>query len=183
MNAVFVTGNAGKAKYFSELIGLPIEHQNTDVHEIQSLDPIKIAEHKAKEAYRQIKRPVIVEDVSVVINCLGRLPGPFVKWFIEELSLEGLCRLADSDPQRKAVASSVYSYYDGKKMHHFEGSLAGKIAEHPAGKAGFGWNPIFIPHYSGQTLAEMDDKTFKEAYLKIKSIYKLKDFLLSSSER
>lgn len=183
MNAVFVTSNAGKAKYFSELIGLPIDHHSADVDEIQSLDLKEIATHKARQAFEQLQKPVIIEDTGLVIEVLGKLPGPFVKWFEHEMGLENVCRLADQDPERKAVASSVYVYFDGQKMHHFEGSLVGKISDHPAGKTGFGWNPIFIPHYSGQTLAEMDDKTFKKAYLKIKSIYKLKDFLLSSSER
>lgn len=179
MNVVFVTGNAGKAKYFSELIGLPIERQSIEGHEIQSLDLEEIAEHKAKLAYSQIKLPVIVEDVALTITAMGKLPGPFIKWFIDEIGLEATCRLADIDKNRKAVASSVYAYYDGDILKYFGGSLEGTIADHPAGKTGFGWNPTFIPHYSKQTLAQMDDKTFKEAYLKIKSIYKLKDFLLT----
>ncbi len=178
MGIVFVTGNEKKAKYFSELIGLPIEHQKVEIHEIQSLDPLKIADHKVKEAYKQIKRPVIVEDVSLIIIALGKLPGPFIKWFIDELGLEGLCRLADRDKHRKATASCVYSYYVGQTLKHFEGSLEGSIAQHPRGASGFGWNPIFIPHYSQQTLAEMDDKTFKEAYLQIKPINQVREFLL-----
>ena len=67
-------------------------------------------------------------------------------------------------------------------MNFFEGSLTGKIANHPAGKTGFGWNPIFIPHYSNQTLAEMDEETFKEAYAQIKSINRLKEFLLGTDK-
>ena len=179
MKAVYVTGNANKARYFSELIGLPIEHQKANVHEIQSLDPLEISEYKAREAYKQIQKPVIIEDVSVTIEALGRLPGPFIKWFIEEVGLEGVCRLADNDPLRKATASCVYSFFDGKNFEHFEGSLDGSISEHPLGKTGFGWNPIFIPHFSKQTLAEMDNKTFKEAYTQIKPINQLKEFLQS----
>lgn len=176
---VFVTGNANKAKYFSELIGLPIDHHAGEGHEIQSLDLREIAEHKAKLAYAQLGKPVIVEDVSLVINCLGKLPGPFIKWFIEELGLERICRLADADKNRKAVASSVYIYYDGQLLKYFEGSLEGIIADHPSGDSGFGWNPTFIPHYSDKTLAEMDDKTFKEAYLQIKPISEVGEFLSS----
>ena len=167
----------GKAKYFSELIGLPIDHHSANTDEIQSLDLKEIATHKAHQAFDQLQRPVIIEDTGLVIKMLGKLPGPFIKWLEKEMGLEKICRLADQDPERKAVASSVYVYYDGKKMHHFEGSLDGRIPDHPAGKTGFGWNPIFIPHYSHQTLAEMDDKTIKEAYVQIKSIYQLKKFL------
>jgi inosine/xanthosine triphosphate pyrophosphatase family protein len=70
MNVTFVTGNANKAKYFSELIGMPISYHSVDIHEIQSLDLKEIARHKARLAYEQLKKPVLVEDVSLTINYL-----------------------------------------------------------------------------------------------------------------
>lgn len=178
-NVTFVTGNPHKAKYFSELIGLPIDHHSVDGHEIQSLDLEEIAEHKAKTAFEQLQRPVIVEDVSLVISCLGRLPGPFIRWFVDEAGLEEICRLADPDKGRRAVVSSIYAYFDGKDIKYFRGSLKGKIAQHPKGKDGFGWNPTFIPDGANKTLAMMDDATFKNYYLKIKAISNLGNFLQS----
>ncbi|MBI2591983.1 non-canonical purine NTP pyrophosphatase [Candidatus Saccharibacteria bacterium] len=177
MRATFVTGNAKKAKYFSELIGIEVPHRAVAVHEIQSLDLREIAEYKVKLAYEQLSKPVIVEDVSLVIKAMGKLPGPFIKWFIDEIGLEGVCRLADVDQEREAVASSIYAYYDGQILKYFAGSLEGTIADRPRGGDGFGWNPVFIPHYSKQTLAEMDDQTFEEAYLQVKAINQLKNFL------
>ena len=47
----------------------------------------------------------------------------------------------------------------------------------------FGLNPIFIPHYADQTLGEMDDKTFKEAYSQIKPINQVREFLLGLDNR
>ncbi|HVO86717.1 MAG TPA: non-canonical purine NTP pyrophosphatase [Candidatus Binatia bacterium] len=177
MNVVFVTGNANKARYFSELIGLPIKHMPADVEEIQSLDLKEVAEHKARSAYKQLKRPVIVEDVAMQVNFLGKLPGPFIKWFIEEIGLEKICRLADASEDRGAIASCVYAYYDGKLLKLLEGSLSGTIAKHPRGAEGFGWNPTFVPEGSEQTLAEMDEPTFKKFYIRIKPIPQLKEFL------
>lgn len=174
---IFVTGNANKARYFSELIGMPVDYHSIEGHEIQSLDLKEIAKHKAKLAYKQLKSPVIVEDVSLVINCLGKLPGPFVKWFIEELGLEKICRLVDVDKNRGAVASSVYAYYDGDVLEYFEGSLNGTIADHPRGDSGFGWNPTFIPNGAKQTLGEMDDETFKKYYIQIKPLEQVAEFL------
>jgi non-canonical purine NTP pyrophosphatase (RdgB/HAM1 family) len=174
---VFVTGNANKAKYFSELIGMPIDYHSIEGHEIQSLDLKEIAKHKAKLAYEQLKRPVIVEDVSLVISCLGKLPGPFIKWFIEELGLEKICRLVDGDKNRRAVASSIYAYFDGEVFKYFEGSLNGTIADNPRGDGSFGWNPTFIPDGAQQTLGEMDDETFKKYYVQIKPLGPLAEFL------
>ena len=175
--AVFVTGNTSKAKYFSELIGMPIEHHAIEGHEIQSLDLEEVAKHKAKLAYDQLKRPVIVEDVALTINCLGGLPGSFIKWFIEEVGLEKICRLADMDKSRAALASCVYAYYDGKTFKCFKGSLRGVIADRPRGNIGFGWNPTFIPDGARQTLAEMSEADFKRQYLRIKPIREVGEFL------
>jgi non-canonical purine NTP pyrophosphatase (RdgB/HAM1 family) len=179
MNVVYVTGNAGKAKYFSKIIGLEIEHHDADVEEIQSLDLQEIAINKAKQAYAQLKRPVIVEDTSLSIKALGPLPGPFIKWFEIGLGLEGFCRLADLSPDRSATVSNVHVYYDGQKAYPFSGSLEGKIADSPRGEGGFGFNPSFIPIGKTQTMAEMEDDEFIEQYLKFKPIMQLKEFLLS----
>lgn len=178
MNVVYVTGNAGKAKYFSKIIGLDIEHHSADVDEIQSLDLEEIAVHKAKQAYAQIMRPVIVEDTSLSLNSMGPLPGPFIKWFEVGLGLEGFCRLADFNPDRSATVSNIHVYHDGKKARLFKSSLDGVIADHPRGKGGFGFNPLFIPIGKTQSLAEMSDEEFIGEYIKFKPILQLKEFLL-----
>jgi non-canonical purine NTP pyrophosphatase (RdgB/HAM1 family) len=179
MNVIYVTGNAGKAKYFSKIIGLDIKHHDADVDEIQSLDLKEIAIYKAKQAYAQLGSPVIVEDTSLTLKSMGPLPGPFIKWFEVGLGLEGFCRLADLNQDRSATVSNVHVYYDGQKAYPFQGSLEGKIADSPRGKGGFGFNPSFIPVGKTQTMAEMTESDFIKEYLKFKPIMQLKEFLLS----
>ncbi len=179
MDATYVTGNPGKAKYFSKIIGLDIKYHDADVEEIQSLDLEEIALTKAKQAYAQLKRPVIVEDTSLCLKSLGPLPGPFIKWFEVGIGLEGFCRLADLSPDRSATASNVHVYYDGREAKTFQSSLQGKIADSPRGKGGYGFNPVFIPIGKSRTMAEMPDAEFIEDYLKFKPIMQLKEFLLS----
>lgn len=179
MNVVFVTGNANKAKYFSELVGLTIDHHAADAAEIQSLDLVEIATHKAKEAYAQLGRPVIVEDAGVYISALGQLPGPFIKWFIQEAGLEKICRLVDANKDRSAEARDTFVYYDGDVLKHFTGSLGGKIADEPRGNGGYDWDKIFIPENEDRTLAEMNSDEYKKFHLQIKPIHQLRDFLTS----
>jgi non-canonical purine NTP pyrophosphatase (RdgB/HAM1 family) len=174
---VYVTGNAGKAKYFSKLIGHPIDHKPADLTEIQSLDLEEVVIAKVKEAYAQLKCPVIVEDTALQIDDLGRLPGTFIKWFIDELGLDKICRLADADPDRRAVASCAFAYYDGEELELFMGSNSGKIANSPRGDTSFGWNPIFIPDGHDLTMGEMTDEAFTKEYLKIKPFEKVRKFL------
>jgi non-canonical purine NTP pyrophosphatase (RdgB/HAM1 family) len=176
MNAVFVTGNSNKAKYFSELIGLKIDHMAANTDEIQSLELREVTEAKARSAYRQIKRPVIVEDVSLQINSFGRLPGTFIKWFIDEIGLEKICSMLNGE-DRQALARCGYGYFDGRGFHYFEGSLKGHIVTEPKGDSGFGWNAGFVPEGTELTLGEMDDATFKKYYLIIKPINELREFL------
>lgn len=178
MKVVYVTGNPGKAEYFSKVIGLDIEHHDADVDEIQSMNPEEIAVHKAKQAYAQIKWPVIVEDTCLSLDVLNGLPGPFIKWFETTLGLEGICRLADADSKRGAVASNIHVYYDGQNATLFSGSLKGSVPDHPRGDGGFGFNPIFIPVGESNTMAEMTDEEFIRQYIKIKPIMQLKKFLL-----
>ena len=54
---------------------------NLDLPELQG-EPLEIAKEKVLIAYRQIKKPVIIEDTSLCYNALKGLPGPYIKWFL-----------------------------------------------------------------------------------------------------
>ena len=176
---VFITGNQNKADYLAKLLGIPINHQKADLDELQSLDLRFITEHKVRQAYKLVKKPVLVEDVGLIIRSMGRLPGPFIKWFIEDIGLAGICRLADASTDRSAIAACCYGYYDGVTLKLLYSELEGQIADNPRGDAGFGWNPLFIPRGHTLTLGEMSEEQFSEQYVKIKPIRQMADFLQS----
>jgi len=144
MSITFITGNQNKADYLAKYLGLPVDHIKLDLDELQSLDLKTIVEHKVKQAYDIIKKPVIVEDVALECLALGGLPGPFVKFFVEEMPVEDFCALFNNK-NRAAVAKCVFGFYDGQTLKLFEGSLEGVIAEQPAGDNGYGWDRMFIP--------------------------------------
>jgi XTP/dITP diphosphohydrolase len=56
---------------------------------------------------------------------------------------------------RRAVFRTVIAAVIGGGRHFFEGEVQGRIAEHPRGAAGFGYDPVFIPEGSSRTFAEM----------------------------
>lgn len=175
-DVVFITGNQKKADYLAELLGYTIDHIKVDQEEIQSLDLHEVVKHKLHQAYAQVQRPVLVEDVSLEFAALGKLPGTFIKWFMEELGHEGLCRLIDGK-ERTAVARCVFGYYDGKTETFFEGSMKGLIPELPAGNGGFGWDPLFIPEGYSITRAELSPEDDRKTYLQIKPLTHVKEFL------
>lgn len=176
----FITGNQSKADYLAKYLGFPVRHIKLDLDEIQSLDLREIVEHKVRQAYEKIKQPVIVEDVSLEFEALGRLPGPFIKFFVEEVPFETICSMIDGKT-RKATARCVFSYFDGKNLELFEGKLDGKIAETPAGENGYGWDRIFIPEGYSVTRASLNEEDDRKTYLQIKPFAQLKEFLLKTA--
>jgi non-canonical purine NTP pyrophosphatase (RdgB/HAM1 family) len=160
LNITFITGNPHKAEVFAKYMGQEIKHQKIDLDEIQSMDLREITAHKLKQAYNLVNAPVLVEDSGCAMDAFGKFPGPFIKWMVQEISLEDICRLLDAK-DRSAVAGICFGYYDGKTMKFFEGNVHGKISEHPRGESGFGWNSIFIPEGSAQTYAESGEN-FRE---------------------
>lgn len=173
---IFVTGNQNKADYLAKFLGHPIDHKKIDLDEIQSLDLKVIIEHKVREAYKKLRRPVIVEDVSLEFNALGGLPGPFIRFFVDHVKFQTICSMVNGK-DRGAVAKCAIGYFDGKTLKIFEKNLKGKIAKRPAGKNGFGWDRIFIPQGYDVTRASLNEVDDKKTFLKIKPFRELKKFL------
>lgn len=178
---VYVTGNPEKAANFSRHIGLEIRHHPADLDEIQTLDAAELVEHKARQAYEQLHQSVLVEDVTLTFDAWNGLPGPFVKFFVKSGVDEGLyamCRMLDGFTDRSAEASCTFGYFDGSELRLFEGTLRGRIANEPRGSNGFGFDRIFIPHYSdGTTAAEFDEAAYDEYYTTIKPFAVIREFL------
>lgn len=175
----FITGNAEKAAQLSRHLDFSVAHKKLDVHEIQSLDLEEVARHKAQEAYAQVKKPVLVEDTSLVFNALGSLPGPLIKWFLNTLGNEGLCKLLDSYKDRSAVAEVCFVLYDGSEVRTFMGEAKGVISSAPKGEQGFGWDPIFIPNGYSITWGEMDTEEQKNTSMRRIALKKLEAYLQS----
>jgi inosine triphosphate pyrophosphatase len=181
MLPTFISGNQNKIDYLSKSLGMTLVHQKIDLDEIQSADPKVVIEHKVRQAYTLIKKPVLVEDTSLSFTALDTLPGPFVKFFVDaEDGLENMCRMLDGFSDRSAYGTVIYGYFDGSNLHFFEGRLDGHIADHPRGNGGYGWDKIFIPEgYGGLTRAELNPEHDLESYNKLRDTDGLRNFLTS----
>jgi inosine triphosphate pyrophosphatase len=183
MSVTFITGNSHKARILEQYLDFPVKHQKISLDEIQSLDLREITEHKVKQAFAIIKTPVLVEDVGLRFETWGNLPGPLIKWFVEEMGLERICRQLDMSENRSATAMITFAYYDGKKLEFFDGEIAGTISEKPRG-SDFGWNPIFTPNGSDMTYGEMDEQNKLAKGLRTATVFpKIKDFLSSIDKK
>lgn len=177
MDLVFVTGNQNKVDFLAKWLGHHVEHHKLDLDELQSLDLHEIVEHKVRQAYGILKKPVLVEDASLTFKAMGKLPGPFIKWFVEELDYDGLLRMALSLPSQEAVGQVCYGYYDGNETRFFDGEMRGRIAREARGSGGFGFDPIFINDGYDVTRGEMDEETYAKTSYRTDAMVKLKRYL------
>lgn len=156
---VFVTGNTGKLKGLTALAPADVEiiSEKINLDEIQSLDVRKIVEHKLREAYRHIGKPVIVEDVGAGLASLNGLPGPFIKFFEQQLGRDALYQIQKA-PNDTVTICCIAGFYDGRHMLFGEGKVQGRIMA-PRGENGFGFDCVIVPDNqpNGQqrTFAEM----------------------------
>lgn len=156
MKTYIVTGNENKKKELQKVFpaDLVLDFVQLDLDEIQSLDSHEIIRHKLREAYRNIKEPVIVEDVSAELDCLNGLPGTFVKFFELRLGPDALYKLSGDGEKVKIICTM--GYYDGNQEIIVDGVLHGTVVA-PRGQNGFGFDPIIVPDGYIQTCAEMTE--------------------------
>jgi XTP/dITP diphosphohydrolase len=176
MKFYLVTGNAGKLREAQQILG-DVKSINLDLDELQGMDTDKISEHKARQAWQKVKKPVVVWDQSLHIDCLNGFPGPLIKWFWTSVTLEKICKIADAFDDRGILAKVTLTYYDGKTMKHIYGEIFGVIADKPRGKNGFAWDSIFIPVGNSKTFAEMTPEEKNKISMNKIALTKLKKFL------
>lgn len=179
---VFVTSNERKAAQLSRQLNLELRHESVDLPEIQSLSLADVVAQKAQAAFSELGVPVLVEDTSLVLHALGALPGPLVKWFLQELGSAGIARLLNGYPDRSATAAALYGYYDGHALHTFLSERHGKIVGDVRGELGFGFDPIFIPEGADCTWGEMTEEDRLAFSLRGPALRQLEQFLRGDQE-
>lgn len=173
----FITSNAGKAAQLSKYLGFPINNHKVDLTEIQSLDITEVTKHKAVEAYNILKVPVIVDDNGLTINALGNLPGPFIKYFLQEMGNQGVCDLVKNYEDKSAQVIVSIGYCDGKSTKIFTGITNGHISNVAIGNRGFGWDQIFIPKGYSQTCSQMNEEDYDRTSPRKLALEKFEKFI------
>jgi XTP/dITP diphosphohydrolase len=101
------------------------------------------------------------EDSGLEVEGLGGRPGVHssrsaagdeVGWVLREL--EGV----ESDGRGARYVCELVALSPGGEEVRGTGTLAGRIAESPAGTEGFGFDPVFVPEGDQRTVAELGDE-------------------------
>lgn len=154
---VLVTGNRGKLAEARLATGLALEAVELDLPEIQSLDLLEVLRAKAEEAWRRLRRPLVVEEAGLELAALNGFPGPLVKWMLEAVGPEGLSRTARALGDARATACCALLCKEGEREIVAEGRTEGTLVLPARGRHGFGWDPVFQPDGETRTFSEMTD--------------------------
>lgn len=153
---VFVTQSSDKTKEAERILGIKLHRRNIDLPEIQAVDVEDVVVYKAKKAFKLIHEPIIIEDTGLFIETWNGLPGALIKWYLQRVGTEGICKMMQQFPNRLAKAKTIVATYNGTdEPKTFTGEIKGQISMLPIGSMGFGWDSIFIPDGALKTFGEM----------------------------
>lgn len=181
MKITLVTGNKFKAQETEQILDTPLVTSNIELDEIQELNLEKVALHKLNQAYKLLKKTVMIDDVSFEVDAWNGFPGPLIKWILKVGDgPKVLLKMLEGEKNRKAVARLAIGFHDGKKSHLFFGQSTGTIAHEIRGENGFGWDRVFVPDGYNETFAEMDIKLKNSISHRADALTKFKVFLKSN---
>ena len=190
MKIVFATGNSGKLREASEILGegfelvTPADFGITeDIPETGNTLRANSLQ-KAQYLYEKCGCDCFADDTGLEVDALGGAPGVYTaryagedkdfnknmdKVLYELQVLAGSAQMAASlglktkPVSRRARFKSVVTLIIGGKIQMFEGTLEGQIAYEKSGNGGFGYDPIFIAdEYPGMTLADITEEQKNE---------------------
>ncbi len=209
MKLTFATGNSGKLREASEILG--------EGFELVSLAQVGITEdipetgktlransiQKAQYLYDRIGCNCFADDTGLEVDALGGAPGVYTaryagddkdfdrnmdKVLYELQRLEGEASMAAGvglkvkKVSRRARFKSVITLIINGEMHLFEGNLEGVIAREKSGKGGFGYDPIFIAdEYPGLTLADITEEQKNDISHRGKALRAMAEWLKSQN--
>ncbi|KOC66504.1 Inosine triphosphate pyrophosphatase [Habropoda laboriosa] len=184
---VFVTGNARKLEEFVAILGSNFPREITskkiDLPEYQG-EMDDICRNKCRAAAELIKGPVIVEDTSLCFNALNGLPGPYIKWFLDKIDIEGLHRMLHGWDDKSAEAVCTFAYCAGEPTDPvllFQGRTQGTIVS-PRGPRDFGFDACFQPLDHDKTYAELPKEMKNRISHRSRALEKLKEHFMKDVE-
>ena len=163
---VFATHNENKAKEIESL--LP---ENIIVKTMQDIGcDVDIPENepdlkgnaleKASYLVKHFDVNCFADDTGLEIEALNGEPGVYSARYAgpekdSEKNMDLVLEKLKHQSNRKAQFRTVIALILNDETHFFEGIVKGEIRKERAGRAGFGYDPIFEPEGCNKTFAEM----------------------------
>ena len=186
MKMVFATGNSGKLREASEILGggfelvtpqqVGIEEDIPETGNTLRANSLQ----KAQYLYERCGIDCFADDTGLEVDALGGAPGVYTARYAGEgkdfnanmdkvlyelqvlaceANMAASLGLKVKPFSRRARFKSVITLIVNGEVKFFEGALEGVIAHEKSGNGGFGYDPIFIAdEYPGMTLADITEE-------------------------
>jgi len=188
MTLVIASRNPAKTKEIRALLdGFPVTIKNLD--DFGRLPPVREdgstfdenAYKKASFTAKILGTPALADDSGLVVDALGGAPGVHSARYAGEHATDQqrcakLLEAMKQQPNRHATFECVISIAvpSGQALT-YEGRCEGQIAEHPVGRKGFGYDPIFYYPPMHKTFAQMTPKEKSQVSHRGKALQQLRE--------
>lgn len=140
---------------------------------------------KARYIYDKFGLDCFADDTGLEVEALDGEPGVYSARYAGEgndakKNMSKVLALLGNNMNRTACFRTVITLIQGKDVTFFEGRIDGKIAMHPNGESGFGYDPIFIPKDYDLSFAQLDIDKKNQISHRALAVKKLADYLLHS---
>jgi XTP/dITP diphosphohydrolase len=153
MKIHFVTSNSrkfGEAKLSCDNFGIEVIQSPLGIDEIQSDDPQKVSETKAKSASSLLKAPLVVTDTFWNIPAIGGFPGAYMKEVAQWFQAQDFLNLIRDKSDKRIMFSENITYVDKTQIKHFSNEYWGQIVP----PRGSGQSIEKVAEFEGYTLGE-----------------------------
>ena len=192
MDLIFATHNQHKLEEIQELVadaGIRLRSL-TDIgcaDEIEETGTTFEANATIKSSYvfQHFGLNCFADDSGLVVDALHGEPGIFSARYSgsrdPKVNLDLVLERMQGQTNRTARFVSVISLVLNGQTYLFRGEIEGTLATECAGVAGFGYDPIFIPHGYDYTFAEMSLVEKNRISHRSKALEQLFQFLNTSA--
>lgn len=188
---IFASGNRHKAEEIEAALpqGFRILIMKDAGVEVEIPEPFDTLEenskHKAQFLAERLQQDCFAEDTGLEVEALNGEPGIRSARYAGEgkdfdANIEKLLTNMQNQSNRKARFRTVFSLILDGKLYQFEGICNGTILENRAGTGGFGYDPVFLPHGSDKSFAEMTMEEKNQYSHRKKGLDLMIDFLKKS---
>lgn len=157
---VLVTSNQQKAFEITHALrpyGITIQAKALELDELQSIDMARVVMDKAEQAYRAIRRPILVDDTGIFFVGYHQFPGVLSRYAFMTLGFPGLFKLIQSGQRAYFCSYLAYKASVRSKPVVFKGVCRGRLIRQLRGKRKqkMPYDNIFIPDGDTETFAQL----------------------------
>ena len=171
----FVTTNKGKIESLRKKLNkeIVLKHVSLTLPELQYDTGSEVVIWKAKEAFKKIKKPLLVQDSSFHIKTFNGFPGSYIKYILKTIGIKGMLEIMKNKKDRSCYFEDAIGYTENGIdvkvfVSHNKGTLSKKIDNNNKKVMWSDLWKIFIPDGCVKSLASITEEELEIARSKSK---------------